>query len=149
MGSIPGVIAGAFAIGFLPEYLRDAAAGEWLTDRLNILTGGDVETITEYRVLLFGAALVVMMVFRPQGLIPSRQRAAELAEAGEASGLAAVVVTAHRLTSRSGGRTPRAGAGPPRTPYAGPVVASGAGERGGRAARRRSRRPRRCSSSRA
>ena len=36
MGSIPGVIAGAFAIGFLPEYLRDAAAGERLTDRLNV-----------------------------------------------------------------------------------------------------------------
>jgi branched-chain amino acid transport system ATP-binding protein len=95
MGSIPGVIAGAFAIGFLPEYLRDAAAGEWLTDRLNTLTGGDVGTITEYRVLLFGAALVAMMVFRPQGLIPSRLRAAELAEAGEAGGLAAVVVTPH------------------------------------------------------
>ncbi|MGH9035664.1 MAG: branched-chain amino acid ABC transporter permease, partial [Acidimicrobiia bacterium] len=69
MGSIPGVIAGAFAIGFLPEYLRDAPAGEWLTARLNDLTGGDVGTITEYRVLLFGAALVAMMVFRPQGLI--------------------------------------------------------------------------------
>jgi branched-chain amino acid transport system permease protein len=95
MGSIPGVVAGAFAIGFLPEYLRDAAAGKWLTDRLNTLTGGDVSTIAEYRVLLFGAALVAMMVFRPQGLIPSRQRAAELAEAGEAGGLAAVVVTPH------------------------------------------------------
>jgi branched-chain amino acid transport system permease protein len=95
MGSIPGVIAGAFAIGFLPEYLRDAAAGDWLTDRLNTLTGGDVRNITEYRVLLFGAALVAMMVFRPQGLIPSRQRAAELAEAGAGRGLAATVVTTH------------------------------------------------------
>ena len=81
MGSMPGVIAGAFAIGAIPEYLRDAAAGEWLTDRLNTLTGGDVRTITEYRVLLFGLALVAMMVFRPQGLLPSRQRAAELTEA--------------------------------------------------------------------
>ncbi|MGH8972553.1 MAG: ABC transporter permease subunit [Acidimicrobiia bacterium] len=93
MGSIPGVVAGAFAIGFLPEYLRDAPAGAWLTDRLNDLTGGNVGTITEYRVLLFGAALVAMMVFRPQGLIPSRQRAAELAEAGGAGGLAGAVVT--------------------------------------------------------
>jgi branched-chain amino acid transport system permease protein len=91
MGSIPGVIAGAFAVGFLPEYLRNAAAGNWMTDRLNTLTGGNVNTITEYRVLLFGAALVVMMVFRPQGLIPSRQRAAELTEAGEGRGLAAAV----------------------------------------------------------
>ena len=119
MGSIPGVIAGAFAIGFLPEYLRDAAAGEWLTDRLNTLTGGNVGTITEYRVLLFGAALVAMMVFRPQGLIPSRQRAAELAEAGEASGLAGVVVTAQRPEEEAAAAETPAGAGPsgtPRTP---------------------------------
>ena len=33
MGSIPGVVVGAFAVAFLPEYLRDAAAGETL-DRL-------------------------------------------------------------------------------------------------------------------
>ncbi len=89
MGSIPGVIAGGFAIAFLPEYLRAAAAGETLTRWLNTLTGGNVGTITEYRVLLFGLALVVMMVFRPQGLLPSRQRAAELAEAGPTGGLAA------------------------------------------------------------
>jgi branched-chain amino acid transport system ATP-binding protein/branched-chain amino acid transport system permease protein len=80
MGSIPGVIAGGFAIAFLPEYLRDAAAGKEITRVLNFAIGGHVQTITEYRVLLFGAALVVMMVFRPQGLIPSRQRAAELAD---------------------------------------------------------------------
>jgi branched-chain amino acid transport system permease protein len=80
MGSIPGVIAGGFAIAFLPEYLRDAAAGKEITRLLNFLTGGHVETITEYRVLLFGAALVVMMIFRPQGIIPSRQRAAELTD---------------------------------------------------------------------
>ena len=91
MGSVPGVIAGGFAIAFLPEYLRDAAAGETLTRWLNTLTGGNVGTITEYRVLLFGLALVLMMVFRPQGLLPSRQRAAELAEAGPSGGLAGTV----------------------------------------------------------
>ena len=32
----------------------------------------------EYRELVFGAVLVAMMVFRPQGLLPSRRRAAEL-----------------------------------------------------------------------
>ena len=95
MGSVPGVIAGAFAIGFIPEYLRDAAAGKTIRDILNTVTGGDVQDITEYRVLLFGFALVVMMIFRPQGLIPSRQRAAELAEAGEGRGLAATPITTH------------------------------------------------------
>jgi len=62
MGSLPGVMAGGLAIAFLPEYLRRAAAGETITTWLNKLTGGDVADVTEYRVLLFGAALVVMMV---------------------------------------------------------------------------------------
>jgi len=89
MGSIPGVIAGAFAIAFLPEYLRNAAAGKTIAHGLNLVTGGHVQDVTEYRVLLFGAALVAMMVFRPQGLIPSRQRAAELAETEEPERLGA------------------------------------------------------------
>ena len=81
MGSIPGVIAGAFVVAFIPEYLREVAFGSTLTNWFNTITGGEASTITEYRVLLFGLALVLMMIFRPQGLLPSRQRAAELAEA--------------------------------------------------------------------
>ncbi|MFP5317080.1 MAG: ABC transporter permease subunit [Acidimicrobiia bacterium] len=92
MGSIPGVIAGAFALGFIPEYLREVAAGETLTRWLNAVTGGNATSIVEYRVLLFGLALVIMMIFRPQGLLPSRQRAAELAEAAPVHGLGATVV---------------------------------------------------------
>jgi branched-chain amino acid transport system permease protein len=91
MGSIPGVLAGGFLIAFIPEYLREAAAGEWLTERLNTITGGSATDINEYRFLLFGAALVAVMIFRPQGLIPSRRRAAELAEAPVGAGLAATV----------------------------------------------------------
>ena len=60
-GNLPGVILGAFVIGYLPERFRFLA---------------------EYRVLLFGAALVAMMIFRPEGLLPSRRRRAEMA-AGE------------------------------------------------------------------
>jgi branched-chain amino acid transport system ATP-binding protein len=90
MGSIPGVVAGAYAVAFLPEYLRDAAAGETIADGLHAVIGGTEANVTEYRVFLFGAALVVMMVFRPQGLLPSRRRAAELAEASQASALGAV-----------------------------------------------------------
>ncbi|MEA2827286.1 MAG: branched-chain amino acid transport system permease protein [Actinomycetota bacterium] len=91
MGSIPGVVVGAFAVAFLPEYLRDAAAGDTLTRGLNTILGGHATNITEYRVLLFGLALVVMMIFRPQGLIPSRQRAAELAAAPPEGGMGGTV----------------------------------------------------------
>jgi branched-chain amino acid transport system permease protein len=60
MGSIPGVIAGAFALKGLPEVLRQ---------------------LENYRVLAFGALLVAMMVLRPEGLIPSSRRRLEMHEA--------------------------------------------------------------------
>ncbi len=56
MGSIPGAIAGAFALKGLPEVLRE---------------------LENYRVLAFGALLVVMMIIRPEGLIPSSRRKLE------------------------------------------------------------------------
>jgi len=48
MGSIVGVIMGAMVLILVPEYLR---------------------AFSEYRMLLFGAILVLMMVFRPGGII--------------------------------------------------------------------------------
>jgi branched-chain amino acid transport system permease protein len=58
-GNLPGVILGAFLIAWLPERFRGFA---------------------DYRILVFGAALVLMMALRPQGLLPSRQRSAEMKE---------------------------------------------------------------------
>lgn len=58
-GNLPGVILGAFLVAWLPERFRGFA---------------------EYRILIFGAALVLMMAIRPEGLLPSRRRRAELAE---------------------------------------------------------------------
>jgi branched-chain amino acid transport system permease protein len=53
MGSILGVICGAMILILLPEYLR---------------------AFSEYRMLLFGAILVLMMVFRPEGIISNVRR---------------------------------------------------------------------------
>ena len=50
MGSIPGIILGALLLITLPEIFRD---------------------FQDYRMLAFGGALVLMMVFRPQGLLGS------------------------------------------------------------------------------
>lgn len=44
----------------------------WLPERFRFLD--------DYRMLIFGGALVLMMIFRPEGLWPSRRRKAELAE---------------------------------------------------------------------
>jgi branched-chain amino acid transport system permease protein len=59
MGSIPGVLVGAFALVGLPELLREFA---------------------EYRLLVYGAALVAMMLLRPEGLWPEALRRRELRE---------------------------------------------------------------------
>jgi branched-chain amino acid transport system permease protein len=53
MGSTLGVICGALILILLPEYLRAFA---------------------EYRMLVFGATMVLFMVFRPAGLIRDRRR---------------------------------------------------------------------------
>ena len=53
MGSIVGVIIGAFILILMPEYLR---------------------AFSDYRMLVFGGVLVTMMVFRPQGLISNIRR---------------------------------------------------------------------------
>jgi len=53
MGSIIGVITGALVLILLPEYLR---------------------AFSEYRMLVFGSILVLMMVFRPGGIVPNIRR---------------------------------------------------------------------------
>jgi len=53
MGSIIGVLFGALILILMPEYLR---------------------ALSEYRMLAFGAILVCMMIFRPQGLISNIRR---------------------------------------------------------------------------
>jgi len=57
MGSIPGVIVGSFALVGLPELLREFA---------------------EFRLLVYGAALVAMMLLKPEGLWPDVKRRREL-----------------------------------------------------------------------
>jgi branched-chain amino acid transport system permease protein len=63
MASLPGVIVGAVALVGLPELLREFG---------------------EYRYLFYGAALIIMMRIKPEGLWPSATRRRELrADAGE------------------------------------------------------------------
>jgi branched-chain amino acid transport system permease protein len=57
MGSQVGVVLAAIAVTILPELARE---------------------FSEYRMLIFGAAMVLMMVWRPQGLMPMRRIHIEL-----------------------------------------------------------------------
>jgi branched-chain amino acid transport system permease protein len=58
MGTVPGAVLGAALLFTLPEKLREFA---------------------DYRLLMFGIALILIMRFRPQGLVPDKHRRAELA----------------------------------------------------------------------
>ncbi len=75
MGNIWGVILGAILLSFVPEILRYTVEPmqRWIFGRSII----DPEVI---RMLLFGLAMVVMMLFRPAGIMPSALRKRELAE---------------------------------------------------------------------
>ena len=73
MGSIPGAIVGAILIQGTPELIRGFAASGILN-----LSGEQVTAISNYRNLVFGLVMVLMMVWRPQGILPSKRRAAEL-----------------------------------------------------------------------
>lgn len=56
MGSIPGVLIGAAVISLFPEVFRAFA---------------------QYRMLIFGSAMVMMMIFRPGGIWPRKRGAVE------------------------------------------------------------------------
>ncbi|HEY5539949.1 MAG TPA: ABC transporter ATP-binding protein [Coriobacteriia bacterium] len=74
MGSIPGAIVGAIIIQGLPAFIQGLAAA----GKLPGIDPGVATVIANYRFLVFGLFMVVMMAWRPQGLLPSKRRAAEL-----------------------------------------------------------------------
>ncbi len=59
MGTVAGVLIGATILKLLPEKLR---------------------FVSDYRLLLFGLLLILIMRFRPEGLVPSRRRQLEFHE---------------------------------------------------------------------
>ena len=59
MGSLPGAMAGAAVLTWLPEFLKD-------------------QVPAEDRQMWIGALILLMMIFRPAGLIPAKRRKAEL-----------------------------------------------------------------------
>ena len=87
MGNIWGVILGAVLLSFVPEVLRYTVepVQRALFGRMLI----EPEVI---RMLLFGLALVLMMLFRPAGILPSAVRKRELEHK---------VVPAHELRTRA------------------------------------------------
>lgn len=65
IGSLPGVVLGAFVLVGLPELLRE---------------------FEEYRLLMYGILLITMMLMRPEGLLPSAVTKRELHLTDEEAG---------------------------------------------------------------
>ena len=73
MGNVAGVILGALLLAFVPEILR------WTVEPVQHALFGKMLVEPEViRMLIFGLALVLVMLFRPAGLLPSAVRKREL-----------------------------------------------------------------------
>ena len=78
MGNIPGVIVGSLVISSLDRFI--------LPQLTNFMHGiGVAVDLTNSRFMIYGIILVLTMLFRPEGLIPSRQRRSELRATGDAA----------------------------------------------------------------
>jgi branched-chain amino acid transport system permease protein len=62
MGNISGVLLGTVLLVGVPEVLRSTLGTKFV----------------DYRMLLFGLVMIVVIIFRPQGILPSKRRALEL-----------------------------------------------------------------------
>ena len=98
MGSLRGVVLGAFAIRYLSDrllpflggYIDDPIQGfgSALPDIPVITTLLSQFTLSSYNYLLYGLLLAIMMIVRPEGLLPAAARKAELHGEGIAAELA-------------------------------------------------------------
>jgi branched-chain amino acid transport system permease protein len=62
MGSVPGTLFGVAIVVLVPELLRNVLGAEWVS----------------WRYLIFGLVLIFIVVKRPQGLWPRRERRHDL-----------------------------------------------------------------------
>jgi branched-chain amino acid transport system permease protein len=77
MGNVWGVALGGFVLAYV-NYQGLFAAGH----TFNSVTGANID-ISEYSYLIYGAAIVTFMLFRPEGLLPSARQRHELHEEEE------------------------------------------------------------------
>jgi branched-chain amino acid transport system permease protein len=81
MGNIWGVVLGATVLEYLNLKGLDKI-GVRINDAIDLVGIDSQVDIPKYKFLIFGVLLVVMMLFRPEGLIPSARRKAEFEEGG-------------------------------------------------------------------
>jgi branched-chain amino acid transport system permease protein len=90
MGSIPGAIMGASVVTILNlQVLKGISL--WLNELRNagvVILGYNLANLpsqfepAKYERMVFGAILILMMIFRPQGILPARRRGLEAFDRG-------------------------------------------------------------------
>jgi branched-chain amino acid transport system permease protein len=79
MGNIWGVIVGAAFLAYLNQEGL-ANTGSWLNSNIHLAGWRPNINVPLYASGIYGVIILVVMLFRPEGLLPSRRRAAELHE---------------------------------------------------------------------
>jgi len=77
LGNSYGALLGAALLYLIPEYMKRLA----MFQDNSILPGwllNSLQQLADYRLLLFGAVMVIMMLYRPQGLLGSSRRKTEI-----------------------------------------------------------------------
>ena len=89
LGNRPGVILGVFIlVGY--DQILTPLLDNWLQAQKVNPGGKEYLKVSGWRLFIFGLALIVMMRFRPEGLLPAARQKRELhPEADEAAGVAA------------------------------------------------------------
>jgi branched-chain amino acid transport system permease protein len=85
LGNSYGAMLGAGLLYLVPEYLKLLPSTIQDNATLAAIVPGFVrdslQNLSNYRLLLFGAVMVLMMLYRPQGLLGSRRRKTEMLNA--------------------------------------------------------------------
>jgi branched-chain amino acid transport system permease protein len=86
MGNVWGVIVGAALVSWL-NFTGLGKVGEWINNGIEAAGSDYTVDVPKYKFGIFGLALILMMLFRPEGMIPSARRKAEFEEGGVESSL--------------------------------------------------------------
>jgi branched-chain amino acid transport system permease protein len=88
MGSIPGAVLGAVLVTLLNFQLLPRLTTElqnfeeWVKTTISASTGQEIEfklpDLSQYQRMIFGLLLIIMTIFRPQGILPEERRNREL-----------------------------------------------------------------------
>jgi branched-chain amino acid transport system permease protein len=81
LGNSYGALLGAALLYLVPEYLKRLPMiqdNATFTAIVPAFVRDSLEHLSDYRLLLFGGVMVLMMLYRPQGLLGSRRRKTEM-----------------------------------------------------------------------